>query len=169
MIGLICANCHHARVVACRRPYHYTECGLPNVTLVDVEVFMCETCGEPSPAICAVEELHGAIARVLIERPYRLEGLELQFLRAYLGYSSPAFAEVLGVCQETLSRWEHDRAPVNATADRLVRALVVVAKRQATQFDSFEPSELGSIDPIAPPRQPIVIQTQRSPWAERER
>src|SRR5579883_463805 len=87
--------------------YHYTACGLPNVTLKDIEVRRCPNCGDYEPLIPQIEDLHRVIAFAVATQPSRLSAAEIKFLRKYLGWSGADFAKRMGVSQETVSRWEN--------------------------------------------------------------
>jgi putative zinc finger/helix-turn-helix YgiT family protein len=115
-----------------RENYRYIASGLPSVTLQDVEVSRCPTCGETDVVIPAIEELHRAIAGALIRKRARLAAPEIRFLRKVLGWSGVDFARHMGATPETVSRWERGHAPIGAAADRLLRLLVA---RQAPVDD----------------------------------
>ena len=59
---MMCMRCGAAITVA-RENFLYTASGLPNVTLVGVEVRRCPSCGEFEVAIPRIEDLHRTIAR----------------------------------------------------------------------------------------------------------
>src|SRR5687767_12141989 len=80
-----------------RESHRYTESGLPNVTLADVEVRHCAKCGEHLVSIPRIEELHRVLALELIRQKSRLTGDEVRFLRKYLGWSAIDFARHIGV------------------------------------------------------------------------
>lgn len=69
----------------------------------------CDNCEISIPHI---EELHRLIAKILIDKSYRLAGEEVRFLRRVLGWSGSDFAKHMGVAEETVSRWEIDAALV---------------------------------------------------------
>jgi putative zinc finger/helix-turn-helix YgiT family protein len=104
--------------------HRYTESGLPNVTLANVEIRTCDACGEREVVIPKMEELHRLIARAIAELPTQLTGEQVRFLRTWLGYSATDFAIVMGVRPETVSRWEHGTYQIPATAERLLRLMV---------------------------------------------
>lgn len=108
-----------------RENYRYDASGLPGVTLVGVAVSRCPACGEYEVAIPRVEELHRALAFAVIQKPTRLAGAEIRFLRKYLGWSGADFAKHMGTAPETISRWEGDKVPIGPQADRLLRLFVV--------------------------------------------
>ena len=68
-----------------RENYLYDACGLPGVTLVGVEVSRCPECGNHEVSIPRIEELHRVIARAVANRPARLDGAEVRYLRKWLG------------------------------------------------------------------------------------
>lgn len=124
-----CASCGAADVKVTNEAYKYDECGLPNVTLLNVEIRRCRTCGEEIAVIPRIAELHGVLARAVVEHQSRFSGAQVRFLRKYLGYSGADFSEIVGVSRETLSRWENDKETIGPVADRLLRLLVVQEKR----------------------------------------
>jgi putative zinc finger/helix-turn-helix YgiT family protein len=119
-----CPDCG-AEMTVTRRDHHYTESGLRNVLLRDVEVRTCPGCGEEELVIPRIEKLHRAIAEKLAEQPARLTGPEIRFLRKHLGWSGEDFAATIGVRPETVSRWENEKEPMGPTAERLLRLMAL--------------------------------------------
>jgi len=119
-----CVMCG-GKMNARRETRKYTGCGLPNVTLKDVEVRRCIECGEEELAIPRVLDLHKAIAMRIIRKPGRLTGAEVRFLRKFLGWSGADFARRIGAAPETVSRWENGRERLGPTADRFLRLATV--------------------------------------------
>jgi putative zinc finger/helix-turn-helix YgiT family protein len=107
-----------------RENFRYDACGLPHVTLKQVEVSRCPNCGEYEVAIDHIEDLHKTIADVLIRKPTRFNAAEIKFLRKYLGWSGADFARHIGAAPETVSRWEKGNQLMGAMADRLLRLMV---------------------------------------------
>ncbi len=56
-----CRDCGKGELVGGRERVHYTDSGLPNVWLDNVEVRRCPVCKEHVVIILAVEHLHRAI------------------------------------------------------------------------------------------------------------
>lgn len=85
--------------------YHYRECGLPNVYLINGyrEV---ETPHGRGVAIEAVEDLHMTIAQYLVEEKPSLTGSEVRFTRKLLELTQTQLAELLGVEDQSVRRWE---------------------------------------------------------------
>lgn len=122
-----CPDCGGEMTVT-HEDYRYDESGLSNVILRGIEVRRCAACKSVQPVIGNIEGLHRALARSIVEKPARLAGEEVRFLRTYLGFRGVDFARVMGVSKESVSRWENDREPMGPSADRALRLLVVHQK-----------------------------------------
>jgi putative zinc finger/helix-turn-helix YgiT family protein len=142
-------------------PYRYAESGLSNVTLIGIEVRSCPKCGERAAAIPAIAKLHDVLARLLVDKPSRLAGEEIRFLRTYLGKSTSDFANLMGVTRENVSRWENDQTPIGSPADRLLRMLVVhVGPNHDYDLDQLSNIEKNKAAKTAPLR----IQRADATW-----
>ena len=118
---MYCPSCD--KKMKCRKgDHHYTESGLDDVYLIDVEICQC-SCGESLVSIPRVSEIHTMIGSELVKKPARLSGKEIRFLRKNMGQPSRAMAKALGVTHETLSRWENDERAINHPSDRLLRLI----------------------------------------------
>lgn len=117
---LICG----AKMKTQKEDVQYTACGLPYVTLRNIEVSRCSQCGEEEIAIPRIEALHKTIAQALIAKPSRLNAEEIRYLRKYLDWSEADFAAHMGTTRETVSRWEKGQAQMGAQADRLLRFII---------------------------------------------
>lgn len=126
-----CQNCRNPTVNSSTENYHYTACGLRNVTLVGIEVRTCATCGWRSAVIPNVDGLHKVLAQAIVEKKGRLLGGEFRFLRKQLGESGTDLASIIGVTAETISRWENEREPVSSVADKMLRLLLLVLEPRA--------------------------------------
>ena len=123
-MDLKCFGCGHGMTTG-RENVKYDACGLPGVTLVDVEVSRCGHCGQYEVAIPRIEELHRAMATALVRKSARLTPAEIRFLRTTLGWSGKELADHMGATAETVSRWENGRIPMGPQADRLLRLMVL--------------------------------------------
>jgi putative zinc finger/helix-turn-helix YgiT family protein len=152
-----CVQCGGA-MKSSRGTHRYTESGLSNVTLVNVEMRVCPQCGEREVVIPKVEMLHRLIARALIREPGILKPEVIRFLRKWLGLSSQDFALLMGVRPETVSRWENPDAayPLTPTSDRLIRLLVA----------NQEPVERYPLDlfKLKPRTKPVAIKLRAPDW-----
>lgn len=150
--------------------YHYLESGLDNVWLCHIELFRCP-CGEEGPLIPNPIELHNLIGTRVVTQKHPLSGREIRFLRKRLALTGIKFAELLGVDNATLSRWENDKETPSSLADRCIRLLY--ATRMGLHQEARELAE-GMLTEIKPqgPKVPIHIRTDpsgKSFWINRER
>lgn len=145
-----------------RENTRYDACGLPNVTLQDVEVRRCPACGETEIAIPSLESLHRSLALALIRKPSRLVAAEIRFLRKHLGWSGADFAARMGSAPETVSRWETGATPMGPAADRLLRVMVATTSPRA----DYSLDALATIgrDPSPRPMRLSFAPDRRAGW-----
>jgi len=91
------------------RPYPYRECGLPDVWLIGITVYSCTACRSEVPIIPRMGNLHRVLTRMLIDKPGMLHGREIRYLRKYTGKTGRAFADLIRVTPQHLSRVENSR------------------------------------------------------------
>jgi putative transcriptional regulator len=105
--------------------YHYTECGLDNVWLMNGVAFETDPNYGEVYAIEDVEGLHRQIASDLIHLPRPLNGAEFRFLRRELDLSQKALAILIGSNDQSIAKFEkaRDKPVSNGLADRLLRLL----------------------------------------------
>lgn len=118
-----CPICGSEELVKTKKLHHFLESGLPNVYLVDVDVWECPACEEEIVSIPKVPELLKCIAEYIITKPDSLTGREIRFLRKNLILKINEFAALLGVDRVTVSRWENEEKEPSRLADRLIRLL----------------------------------------------
>src|SRR5947207_3063006 len=82
-----CRVCNEGELDIKRENHRYAESGLPNVTLLNIEVRHCKKCGARIVSIPRLEELHQLLAFLVASQKLRLDGVEVRFLRKYLGLS----------------------------------------------------------------------------------
>ncbi len=121
-----CPNCK-SELICEFSSYVYTECGLDNVRLEDVEICNC-SCGEKIVSIPHMPELHNLIGLRLIKKKSLLNGKEIRFLRKNMGLTGINLAKRLGVDNATISRWEKDRHPITNAHDRTLRLVYAIIK-----------------------------------------
>lgn len=104
--------------------YHYTECGLDNIYLLNGFEFV-ETPRGRAVNIRNKEGLHRAIGLILVQERKSLTGREFRFLRHELNLTQQTLAELLGVNVQSVARWEKGRTkePIDGAAQRLVRLM----------------------------------------------
>ena len=130
--------------------FHYTECGLDYVYLVNgYEVH--DTPYGRAVSIDDADGLHRAIAEYIVTSPHGMRGQELRFLRSMLDVSQAALGEIVGVSRATIARWEGaPDAPISGSADRALRLayalqlenrrdLALQVARLLREIDDLEP------------------------------
>ncbi|MEO5756819.1 MAG: helix-turn-helix domain-containing protein [Mesorhizobium sp.] len=104
------------------RPYHYKECGLDNVYLMNgYETEVVD--GEEYVSIHAVDELWKAIGLNLVTRKKTLSPKEIRFLRGHMDKTQAEVASLLRVDDQTVARWEKGKVRLSGGADVAFRTL----------------------------------------------
>lgn len=101
--------------------YHYVDCGLPNVHLVN-GYHEKDTPFGPAVAIDNLEGLHKAIGQRIVASSNPLTGPEVRFLRKELNMTQKDLAVLLGVNEQSVANWEK-LGSIQPPEDRLLRAL----------------------------------------------
>lgn len=140
-----CPECGAAMKVT-HRDHDYVESGLPHVVLLGLEFRTCPKCGEEERVMPRLAQLHRMIAEAVAEKAARLTGAEVRFLRKHLGWSGEAFANVMGVRQETVSRWETEKEPMGAVSERLLR-LMALRLRPVEAYPNERLAEVAKEEP----------------------
>ena len=103
-----------------KKPYHYTECGLDYVYLVDgFEVV--ETGYGPVVRVANAGKLDRAIALAVVRRQSRLTGQEVRFLRGILDMTQAELGGALGKDAQSVARWEKGKTELPPTEDIAIR------------------------------------------------
>lgn len=135
-----CSNVMNQKTIT----YHYLESGLPNVYLKDVIEFICEECGTSFVDIPEPVQLHIILAISISNKPMKLTGPEVRFLRKEIGMTGKSFAEYIHIDPVTLSRWENDKGDSNRenSNDQLIRLAfkVIICERLKATIQWLERS-----------------------------
>jgi putative zinc finger/helix-turn-helix YgiT family protein len=142
-----CHTCGNELTVTKGR-HHYTGSGLPNVFVDGVETRACPDCGTSEVAIPRLARLHRTLALAVAKSTARLTGVEIRFLRKHIGWSGRDFARHFGVTPETVSRWENEREPMGAAAERLLRVLAV-RDQPVEAYPTSQLAEVAQGEPVA--------------------
>ena len=126
-----CELCNSETKILKGQDWHYTESGLDNVYLGNVDVRLCVACEAKSPRILRIKHLHAAIGRAIALQKIPLSGKDARYLRKHLGLQAKEWAVLLRVPPETLSRWENDKQAIGAQSDSLIRALYFLKLAEA--------------------------------------
>lgn len=103
--------------------YRYIECGLQNVTLKNLSVYVCDECGAEVPEIPSVGCLHRRIALDLLTKRVLLCGEEIKFLRKMARMTGAQLAQLMGVTSGQVSKWENNKRPIGPSSDRVLRLI----------------------------------------------
>jgi putative transcriptional regulator len=93
-----------------KKSYHYTECGLSNVFLLN-EFKWIKTARGRAVAIQDMDGLHQLISLLLVAPEKDLSGEEIRFLRHELLMSQKTFSQSLGVSIQIVHRLENGTIP----------------------------------------------------------
>lgn len=105
------------------KKYHYTECGLDNIYLLNgYEISKLDN-GEEEIFIHDIHGLHRSIGLALISKQGSLSGNEIKFIRTTLDLSQTMLSKIFGCTYQTILLWEKNRQPISKAADLLLRAL----------------------------------------------
>ena len=116
-----CENCGGNLTVKSAPLYHYTESGLENVYLENLEVEFCPRCQRTVPRFRRLPLLHETIGRALAHQPAPLAGAQVRYLRKHLAYKVREWATLLRVEAATASGWEAGEFACEPPADLLIR------------------------------------------------
>ena len=102
--------------------YHYTESGLDNVYLHNINI-VHDSKGEEVVYIPKVNQLHQVIAQGIINKAGIINGKELRFLRTEICLKQSELSSQLGKEAQAVGRWERGECPIDKTTDTLVRII----------------------------------------------
>jgi DNA-binding transcriptional regulator YiaG len=105
------------------KAYHYTECGLDNIYLVNGVTITKLKSGDEEIFIHDIHGLHKAIGMILVSKRGFLSGKEIKFIRSTLDLSQTTLAKILGCSYQTVLLWEKEKSIISKTADHLLRAI----------------------------------------------
>lgn len=165
-----CWECGTELKVIHGKPYHYTECGLPNVHLYGIVQYECPTCNTTSVSLPSINDLHRTIGKAVVHKKDRLTGAEVKFLRKELNLKSKKLAEILGVKPETFSRWENEKTPISETCDKFLRNLYIsYVSEQTGEF--MEGGILGLLATVSKtvPEGPSLFELSAQDWLSKHR
>ena len=102
--------------------YHYVECGLDDVWLVNGYRYHESDRGN-MVSISDIDALHEAIGVHLCNNRRALTGREFRFLRHEMLMSQSILAQFLDVRELTINRWETGKTSIPRAAEILIRHL----------------------------------------------
>ena len=105
-----------------KKPYHYTECGLDCVYLVD-GFEITKTAYGQAVHVANASKLDRAIAQIVVRDQNRLTGQEVRFLRGLLDMTQAELGSALGKDAQTVARWEKGKTELPSTEDIAIRQI----------------------------------------------
>lgn len=105
------------------KTYHYTECGLDNIYLVNGFKVSKSKSGDEEIFIHDIHGLHKTIGMILVSKRGLLSGKEIKFIRHTLDLSQTTLAKILGCSYQTILLWEKNKIKISKTADHLLKVI----------------------------------------------
>lgn len=102
--------------------YQYLECGLSNIYLANGFKIVDTSYGKAT-SIHDIDGLHKAIGMFLIHHQKKLSGNEIRFLRNEMLMSQKTLADLLGVSEQEIRRWEKEKVKIPKSSESLLRLL----------------------------------------------
>ena len=109
------------------RPYHYTQCGLDDIYLLN-GYRIHNTAHGTGVSVEDVEGLHQAVGDHIARSKGQLSGKEIRFLRKLMDLTQAELGLLLGVDVQTVARWEKGQTSIHGSADRMIRLLFMAHK-----------------------------------------
>ena len=116
-----------------KKLYHYTECGLDYVYLLDgFEVI--KTAHGPAVRVANAGKLDKTIGLAIVRRQNRLTGQEVRFLRGLLDMTQEQLGRALGKDAQSVARWEKGKTELPATEDIAIRQIYLEKSGHRQRF-----------------------------------
>lgn len=131
--------------------YHYTECGLDNIILVNGFEITKTSDGDEELFIHDIHGLHRAISEALIFKKGLLDGSEIKFIRTMLDLSQSKLASLIGCRYQQILMWEKNKHQLSKPADRLMKIyLYTYLNKEVDNGEVFDRiNEIADLDAAA--------------------
>jgi len=116
--------------------YHYTECGLDNIFLVN-GFERHETPYGSGVSVHDVDDLHQVIAENICSGKQAMNGKEFRFVRKMLGLSQHALGALVGANEQAVARWEKEQSKISGASERLVRIFFLERTKENALAESL--------------------------------
>src|SRR5689334_2170966 len=133
--------------------------GRPVALINSVFEERCEKCDFTQIVVPDLDGLIAAIAASRALHPLKLRGEELRFMRKALEVSARDLADVVGVTQETMSRWENNHDPISPTVEKLLRLIIgglLSKKAPAIDFDVKTIADMKIVPVCSDAKKPLM-------------
>lgn len=150
------------------KEYHYTECGLDNIYLVNGFTIEKLENGEEAIHIHDIHKLHYVIGNSLVFKRGLLTGKEVQFIRRTMDLSQTALGKLLGVEYQSVLGWEKNKNPISKTADHFLKMIFFTYLEKDKDSSAYkminEISDLDINDAQSTKQNKIEFQEKNDKW-----
>lgn len=147
------------------KKYHYTECGLDNIYLINGFEICNHADGNSEIFIHDIHGLHQTIGMLLVFKQGPLIGSEIKFIRTTLDLSQKALGKILGLDYQTILSWEKNKTNISKTADHLLKILFfsyLHKKNDGTIYDKI--NEIAALEDQTSKIKKIELQEIGHEW-----
>jgi putative zinc finger/helix-turn-helix YgiT family protein len=140
-------TCEHPNLsVVTVSNFPYELKGVGKFTITKARVVKCGDCGSNLLLGDEVAKWHKEIEEALSKASDSLKPGAIVFLRKRMQLDQAAFANVMGVDQSTVSRWESGATKISPTAENFLKVLVGMESSDRKTFiqSRLHPSEMNS-------------------------
>ncbi len=150
------------------KEYHYTECGLDNIYLINGFTITKQKNGEEIIHIHNIHKLHYDIGKSLVFKSGLLTGKEVQFIRKTMDLSQTTLGKLLGVEYQSVLGWEKNKTPISKTADHFLKMIFFTyldKDKDCTAYNMInEISDLDANDTQSTKQHKIEFQEKNDKW-----
>lgn len=153
------------------KPYHYRECGLDYVFLMNgytIENYDGEEC----VSIKNVDGLWKAIGLKLCTENKTLSAREVRFLRRVMNKTQSELAEELRVSDQTVARWEKGTSDLDGPADIVLRMRFFLSDQAQPEGLNYAQTLISVIRDLSKQdeqERPLTFTRKQGHWAEAPR
>lgn len=140
--------------------YHYTECGLENIYLLNGFKFNKTERGI-AVSIHDIDGLHKAIGLLLVTSQKTLSAKEIRFLRTELLMSQTSLGRLLGVSEQAVRRWETAKTMIPRPSEYLLRLLYREHVHNQNNEISRLLKEIADLEDKINTKQLVFVDTQQ--------
>jgi DNA-binding transcriptional regulator YiaG len=145
-------------------PYHYTACGLDNIYLGNGFKLEKNSYGR-GVSIEMLDDLHEAIARNLVQKPEKLTGKEIRFLRKQLNATQADLAQWLSSDVQAVGRYERGECEgIPGPVDKLVRTIYLIHTMPGDRLNDLIKYYEEVNPPPTEPAKPQIFSQRNSHW-----
>lgn len=143
--------------------YHYTECGLDNIYLLNGFKITKTKNGDEEIFIHDIHGLHKTIGKILVFKSGLLTGKEIKFIRTTLDLSQKKLGKLLGLDYQSILGWEKNKTPISKTADHFLRIIFYsYLEKRSPIYEKI--NEIADIDTDKINKDKIELEEIKKEW-----